>query len=55
MSESFIFHFADKNGRAKMAAATDFSTKEDARRAAIDLAIQQGYEPPKWWQFWKRR
>lgn len=53
MSKSFVFHFTDKSGARKIAAAHDFATKEDARLAAIDLAKQQGYEPPKWWQFWR--
>lgn len=33
--------------------ADNCDTMEEAERQAISLALERGWTPPKWWQFWR--
>ncbi|MFE1601308.1 hypothetical protein [Methylobacterium sp. ID0610] len=32
-----------------------YATREEATAAAVRIAMEKGWTPPRWWQFWRWR
>lgn len=39
---------------SEIVSAGGYNTPKEAKQVAISAAMKRGWEPPRWWQIWRR-